>query len=960
MGNAGRLATVALRLALVLTLAGITPVPVWGVIRPGSAVTATGVLRSTPRGGVDSAGQGRRVPVVLIHGLTGTGPSVWGARADGGRGLYGRLFEAGYEPGRTLFAFDYEGAEGADYATLAETGLDRVVRQALAASGAARVDLLTFGTGALVARYWVAGHSGADAAGPAGAGAGGRADGRAPLRNLVMVAPPNHGQFQADLLKVLYHTDRLLRETRPSRARGAAQSVNPFPEPPAFSSEDQYVAARARDYQRLYADYALECRLLAGATSGPGAGVTGRLSPPPGYDAWLLSERAGLVDEFIYGAQRQPEAPALGLTLAYYEMLSLRVGRQLYLAGAVAGGKAPPLPELEDLLSEQWRSRILGYLKGLLLEWGLPKAARLWAEHRSGLGLALGEMLTCLAPDGAPMSRLIPEYLSFPWPGATPCRVEPPARLILCNAFLSEWERREATGRPAGSRYVTIAGDCPSPLGLTGVEVGPNDLTVEAASALIEPQGPDAFRLRKGLMWAHGLLPGNPRLAADVLAILAGAASSVAPAAGAGTGSATLWEPAYAPLDAGPGEAPVKVEVRVGDPAAGGLHGLVALAWLANVPATSPPEAGGEVPTGLAFAEFGADPQSRAGVTLVTTLTAPSPTPDQRLLLGVRLVPLAPAGQGFLTMGRYLGRRPCVPFSYSVSRDALAGEAAPPAGTELVAGGDTGGLGDGAPPGQVAGPVEQPGGEPESGAGSPASSGDDLDAGGRAEIVPTPKPPLINVVRVTKLTTDKREDRTFHATWEWDFGDGERLSDVDPSHTKVTVTHTYSTGGSYRVSATSLANDGRVLRKLEWTVNAGRTEGTGGTPAPGGGTPAGETPQGNGDGNGDGLTFSFEAETIVEPVVVLTLEGPEKWITGQPARFGLKADVSWPPRTRRQVIRAYPGWFFDVVWEKPGRFEVRAAVTVRQSYEFPDQRITVYNTYVTVVSVEVLTPGLTE
>jgi len=141
----------------------------------------------------------------------------------------------------------------------------------------------------------------------------------------------------------------------------------------------------------------------------------------------------------------------------------------------------------------------------------------------------------------------------------------------------------------------------------------------------------------------------------------------------------------------------------------------------------------------------------------------------------------------------------------------------------------------------------------------------------------------------------------------------------------------------------SLANDGRLLRRLTWTVEVKESD-----PAGGAGAEAG------------GQTFGFEAETIVEPTVVLTLEGPQKWVTGKPARFALKAEVSWPPRTRRQVLKAYPGWEFDVVWAKPGTFEVRAAVTVRQSYEFPDgQRLTVYNTYVTVTKVEVFTPGLT-
>jgi len=187
------------------------------------------------------------------------------------------------------------------------------------------------------------------------------------------------------------------------------------------------------------------------------------------------------------------------------------------------------------------------------------------------------------------------------------------------------------------------------------------------------------------------------------------------------------------------------------------------------------------------------------------------------------------------------------------------------------------------------------------------------------------------VIRVTKMTTTKHESRVFHARWEWDFGDGEQHTDHDPSHTLVDVVHTYMGAGTYAARAVSWANDGRLLRELTWNVEVEA-----------------------------GQAVAFEAETIVEPVVDIVLSGPQKWVTGRPARFQVTVEVSWPPRTRRQVLRAYPGWLFDVVWEKPGAFEVRAAVNVRQSYEFPERRLTVSNTYIMIVPIEIFTPGLTE
>ncbi len=950
-----------------------------------AAAVATAALLTMAAGPLSaqlgsSAPAQARIPLVLVHGLTCGGASVWGGRtgspASGrgseSRGLYRLLLGAGYEPDHTLFTYDYDNPPSSDYAVLGEVGLDAVVREALAVAGTERVDLLTFGSGSLVARYWISTH-------PAGS---------APVRNLVMIAPPNHGQFQVDLLKVLYHLDHLLKRGG-SAAGGGASSGEPPGGPPPFTDEDTYVGSRARDYLDLYGDYVLETRLLGGAGTLGAASTTSAAARPsgavvPGYEDWLLSKRPEVANHFIFGAETIPDPPGLGLTLAYYDILSLRVGRQLYLAGVVARGKAPPLPSLEDLLSENWRREVTTYLKDLLRDWGLPEAKRLLAEHGSGVALELGEMLTSLSPEVPAISRLVPEYLAFPFPGGTPCRTEPPARPVLCNGFLHGWEGREAAARPADSRYVVIAGETPSPLGLVGRDIGPNDATVEVASAVTAPAAADELLVGRGTRWAHGLLPGNEKLAGWVLAILDpgdrgestadGVAGGVVerldlsgPGRESGTGTASLWHPAYVVLPAGSagedGEnaagqektAEVAVEIRVGDPGASGLEGLTALAWLAETGGGSGDWVGGDIPLPVASFVLVPDPESRAGLSLTGVARASSPTPGSRLVLGVRLVPKE-AGD-YLVMGRYLGLDPQVPFSYrffdSVSQEASVSPEVPidtdagqdvgrdgsSAGEGSASGGGKGGAGDETSSGQTGEPGGTPGVDPGSGSGSPTGSSDGGAGRGQAELVPTPKPPLIKVVRVTKLTADKREDRTYHARWEWEFGDGERLSDVDPSHTKVTVSHTYQAAGPYQVTATSLANDGRVLRKLQWSVEVG-----GGAAAPG----------------SESLTATFEAETIVEPVVVLTLEGPQKWVTGKPARFTLKADISWPPRTRRQVVKAYPGWEFDVVWEKPGAFEVRAAVTVRQSYEFPDQRLTVYNTYVTVVTVEVLTPGLTE
>jgi hypothetical protein len=857
------------------------------------------ILGVSPRRAASRESEARSVPVVLVHGVTDGGPAVWGRRSQEALGLYGRLLREGYQAGRTLLTYDYSGGVAADYAALALVGLDRVVRQALSA-GAGEVDIVTFGSGALVARSWVASHA---------------AD-KAPLRNLIMLAPPNHGQFQADLLKVLYHTSRLVGgKEAPLSAAG-----EDFPAPPTFVSEDQFVAGRAREYQGLYSQYVLDCRLLGKAwddprpTGGGEAAGPSSVPAPPDYDGWLLASRRDVLESYVFSASAQtpPGAAKSGVTKAYYEILSLRVGRQLYLASAVAGGRSPSPPDLERLISKEWRAEIMAYLKGLLLEWGVPKAKQLWARGRSGAGLRLGELLTCLSPKDVAVSRLVPEYLAFPQPSGAPLFPRPGQRLVLCNAFLHDLQEREERARPIGSRYVTIAGACPSPLGLAAPDLGPNDCVIEAASALTDPYPADGFYLETGLLWAHGLAPFGGRSAQNVLTVLTGR-----PEAGRlPTGAASLWRPSYREVKAVSGiwsRRPVTVEVRVGDPGATGLDGILARAWLAVV--TPAP---GQPPRPIGWIDLAPVASTPEGVALAGRLSATPPEPGSRLVLGVRLTPDGAAGPAYLTMGRHLGLEVCLPFAYSVSEEAQ----------EKAAVGGEAEIARPAPPDDEA--RSAPGEKPETGPGSRSGSRAETSLPGEAEIIPTVKPPLIHVVRVTKLTTDKREDRTYHVRWEWDFGDEGRMVDPDPAHTKVVVEHTYAVPGTYRVAAKSFAADGRLLRDLVWTPQVGSEP------------------------------VAFEAETIVEPDVTLALEGPAKWVTGRPARFTLKAVVSWPPRTRRQVIRAYPGWTFDVMWEKPGRFEVRAAVTIRQSYEFPDQRITVSNTYVTVVAVEVFTPGITE
>lgn len=937
-------------LARFLTTLLVT-VLVGGAVSPSLAWAAGAAAPESQAASAEAA----KTPVVLVHGLTADGPEVWGSRTADGKGLYARLLRAGYVPGRTLFTYDYPEATESDYASLAPLGLDPVVRQALSSGWPDSIDLVTFGTGALIARYWIATCQG----------------GPAPVRNLVMLAPPNHGHFQCDLIKVLYHTDRLVRGTAGGTGAGSGGgaggraggsgtgggaggngaggagatggSAGPrLPDPPAFTSEDEFVGSRSKDYERLAGAYILEARLLDDIV-GP--------DEPPRFDVWVTENFPDEVKDHIFGAQVLPAGGSgEGLTLAYYEMLSLRVGRQLYLAHSITVGKLPPFPPLEKLLSAEWKAVLIDYLKALAFDWGVDGAKALWAREKAGLGVSLAELLTSLEKGSVMVSRLVPERLAFPCPGGTPCGAEEARNSVVCNAFLRDWQAAEASKRAGTCRYVTVAGDAPGPLGLAAPGVGRNDMVVEAASAVTSPEHPDVFRLEEGLLAYHGLLAGRGRVIETVLGTLDGTAE---PSVVTGSGLASLWRPAYGVIAAGADAGtPAKsvslaVDLKVADPAGAGLSGLAAEAWVAR----TRPQAAGQPPSVVSEVELtplegwfspdgggpwgGADgglpgPEGVSGGLLGGKFTVAAPQDGTTLLLGVRLAPDPLFGPAYLTMGRHLGEQTTVPFSYTVRvvENPPPGDDRPkpdpsPGGGSVSVGGGEEYLWE-----------EAPGTAPP-----PARSGETI-VSDQAEIVPTEKPPpLISVILVTKLTTDKREHRIYHARWEWDFGDGCTMTDTDPANIRPSVSHTYETPGTYTVTATSYANDGRLLRQLQWTVDV----------------PPPENPE-----DPVAATFTFEAETIEEPTVRLTIVGPVKWVTGKPARFEIKAQVSWPPWTTRQVIQAYPGWEFDVVWEKPGKFLVEGAITVRQTYTFPEKSITVYNTYVTVVETEVFIPGITQ
>ncbi len=198
-----------------------------------------------------------------------------------------------------------------------------------------------------------------------------------------------------------------------------------------------------------------------------------------------------------------------------------------------------------------------------------------------------------------------------------------------------------------------------------------------------------------------------------------------------------------------------------------------------------------------------------------------------------------------------------------------------------------------------------------------------------AESTSTEQIPQITAVYRNKNTTLKSQSRLYHTHWVWDFGNGERYVCDDSSNISGEKVYEFEGAGQYPVSATSFASDGRELQNHEWLITI---------------------PE-------DASTYEklFQYNTVEEIVPDIQLLGPAAWVTGKPAHYQLDVQVDPPQQVENLQIVCYPECRFEVVWERPGEFEVKGAVNLRYSWRFPDGTSKYFSViYVEKCSVEVL------
>ncbi len=192
--------------------------------------------------------------------------------------------------------------------------------------------------------------------------------------------------------------------------------------------------------------------------------------------------------------------------------------------------------------------------------------------------------------------------------------------------------------------------------------------------------------------------------------------------------------------------------------------------------------------------------------------------------------------------------------------------------------------------------------------------GNDLSgpATGEAEEMSDPNPvpripaeiPSITAIYRNKSTTLRPDRDMGHHRWAWKV-DGESRQDPTGGATSGTATVPLREGDE-TVRAASLTREGEVLREQEWGTDTVEDD-----------------------------RVAFDTVETVEPRI--RLAGPRAWVTGRPAQYTVEAIVDDPPEALEDLSVDYcPGDAFVVTWERPGRFSVRAAVTLTYRWRFAD------------------------
>lgn len=878
-----------------------------------AAAAVVDPVTGNPAATASAAPRPERVPVVLVHGMRGSGPSTFGQprnEADDLSGPYLALCRAGYEPGTTLFVCDYEPDNTGDFREIARRYLRPAVDEALAASGAPRVDIIARSMGGLVARAYIS-----------------SPDYRGDVRTLVLIAVPNRGSFLANIVKAVEMVT--LQEQVRQRGAGHRRTLDRPLLPPdsqlvaPFADEVSYVARQSQDvWEPLFGHYYTSAWLLAERPGG------GRPEPPPFLD-WLRRLYPAVYQVLIEKAQYPPIRPGYisvqaggfvplaprpgeGLTRAYYELLAIQCARHNWFLGMQITPPEVPAPAPKGGLIE----RAVAWLQRVLLDHFGSIARR----HGQSLGIWAMEHLVGLDPKARAADCLIEEHTSLSLGGPMIVAAAPETGIgepastlsgqaapgdpqVVANYYLKTWnewdalrrtaEQRfgvSADGMPPGVRIVSIAGQIPNLYAGWWQDVNPNDLAVETSSTYLPLEDNDAYHLLPSLVstnhvWISGGSGKSWRILVDALRSYYPVRASYKPKytpgrsrlalyTRRGQARAETYQPAYLELQVpAAGMAGVKLcYTPEGAPGHGYAATLRAWAYL-------------DLP-GSGLYRYALDflPGEKGAMT--ATLRIPVPQlAGARLLVGTRV-----ESQGSHSEGPPHNSKMHVNWelTYDPQEVALAGSGWGDNTDSAHGGPGTPGSG----PQNVTVPAAPS--TPQNAALPSVSTSGGL--------------PVIRATHRDKQTVSLKPVIHRHQRWEWDFGDGTTSINSAPGSTSTEVSHTYGTPGTYICTAVSRTADGVELARWEWQAEVGAAQ--------------------------VGVPVSFTASTVGSPDVRLRLDGPASWVTGRAAEYKLTYELSAGAGegVHAQLAYLYPGPAFEMVWEKPGRFTVTGALALRLTY----------------------------
>ncbi len=870
------------------------------VVIPGAALCAKGAPAAS-------------VPVLLLEE-----PGYRDSLTD--HPLLLRLSKEGYAMGKTIFV----DAPSQPFFTL-EAGyewVDQKVEDALALTGAPKIDIVAFGITGLAARLAI--ESGYVAA--------------SRIRDLVMVASPNRGTFVAEILKsfltVSIHESILERSTRIERylqliptggesgpaGTGWSGSISKkVPEPIPWIDETSWVAERSqRVYEPLYARYVAEKFY-----SIPCVPMN---NPDETFQGWIYRNAPALWENLIRKGAEPPEvagspsydSSGTGLSSAYYELLAMEVAKDQYVMKTSSQKGLLESLAADAYIPTSLEDAALHYGRKLLMHYAGKALVTIKAELQKWLAESLVRAVGFAGEPASPLlATLIREETLVNLGRSADHRFE----RVVANVRLGTLNRssgEKAASRPV--RFVSVVGRTANPWGVAWPQIGPNDLYCEVDCA-VAPAGPrDVVKVFEGVLsTSHGGLRKDKK-ALEFIALTLARDGQVA-----GQGSAvpsdtrvpvSSWRPVYCDLEEGSSSLPSKsatVTLDMSDPPAGWRY----LVWseLSQSSGSGYAVASPQVFVTGKTAIFRLEGQNRLGIRL--TRSGPLNPPlgaskvqsafQKEVTARVQLR-LKASDDAIMTANRGGAPGLAVPGRANSSGDVTPDNRSSVPGTP--------------PPVIPAIPTSEAEQDFESDSGPDYEQIDETtDADGV---------PVVRVVYRSKHTSLKQPCETYHGWWVADFGDGTvRVLQGEPL---LDVSHTYREGGKYEVTLTSYDNNGVKLLEKRTSARV--------------------------YGDGD-LTQSFRAESLGRIPVDVILTGPVKWVTGKTADFRVCLWTDLPKNVTLVDERYDPGPHFRVLWERSGDFEVQAAVTVKLRYELEGGVVTVENTYMSTVPVAVLTTGVT-